>query len=242
VTRALSYARESQGAFDPTVGPLVSLWGFKYLDYHEPSAADIAAARARVGYAGVEVDAHRPALKLHPGRELDLGAIAKGFAVDRAVASLKAAGMTSIRVDAGGNQGVWSEHPHPWLFGVKHPRREGEVIGAITLDHGGISTSGDAERGFWKDGKRYGHILDPKTGRPVAGMLEVTVAAPTAEEADALSTTLYVLGVQAGTALLAHHPGCAALFIQPGSAPGTYKLTPTPGLAWQPAPQEDPQP
>lgn len=241
VARALGYARESQGAFDPTVGPLVGLWGFKYLDYHEPAAAAIAATQARVGYAGVSVDPHR--LKLaRPGMALDLGAIAKGFAVDRAVALLQAAGMTSVRVDAGGNQGVWAARPRHWLFGVKHPRREGDVIGAISLDHGGISTSGDAERGFWKDGTRYGHILDPKTGRPVAGMLEVTVAAPTAEEADALSTTLYVLGVKAGTALLAHHPGCAALFIEPGSAPGTYKLTPTPGLAWQPAPEEDPQP
>jgi thiamine biosynthesis lipoprotein ApbE len=71
-------------------------------------------------------------------------------------------------------------------------------------------------------------------------MLEVTVTAPTAEEADALSTTLYVLGVEAGTKLLAHHPGCAALFIEPGATPGTFKLTPTPGLAWQRASQEDP--
>lgn len=235
VRRALALAEETDGVFDPTVAPLVELWGFKHLDYRVPTNAAIAEARTRVGHWGVAVDPKRPAVRFdRPGMALDLGATAKGYAVDRALAGLRAAGMATGRVDGGGNQGVFGPPGQTWRFGVKHPRDPGAVLGTVGLSGGGVATAGDAERGFWVGGVRHGHILDPRTGRPATGMLSVTVVAPTAEEADALDTPLYVLGVEHGKRLLARHPGCEALFVEAGDRPGTFRLTATAGLDWRP--------
>lgn len=234
--RAFGYSARSDGAFDPTVGPLVRLWGFKHLDYRMPDEAEIASAAASVGFRKVHVDPVRGVRFERPGVELDLGAIAKGYAVDRALARLEASGAVAARVDAGGNQRVFGKGlaAGKWLFGIKHPRQDGEILGVVPIAAGAVSTSGDAERGFWKDGVRYGHILDPQGGRPVRGMLAVTVVAPTAEQADALSTTLYVLGVEQGKRLLAGFPGCEALFVKPGPKPGLWQLSSTPGFRWKP--------
>lgn len=235
VARALALAEASGGAFDPTVGPLVAAWGFKHLDYRTPSPEALASARQRVGYRHMAIDRVRPAIGLaRPGMELDLGAIAKGYAVDRSLAILEKRGMKRVRVDAGGNQGVWALDRTQWTFGVKHPRDEEAILGTIVLAGGAVSTSGDAERGFWQDGVRFGHILDPRSGRPAVGMLSVTVTARTAEEADALSTALYVLGIEQGRALLAKHPGAEALFVEAGAEPGAFRFTATPGLDWRP--------
>ncbi|MFN3428694.1 MAG: FAD:protein FMN transferase, partial [Candidatus Sericytochromatia bacterium] len=235
VERALALAAETDGVFDPTVAPLVELWGFKHLDYRVPTEAEIAGARARVGHRGVSVAPARSAIRFdRPGMALDLGATAKGYAVDRALAGLRAAGMARGRVDGGGNQGVFGPPGQTWRFGVKHPRDPGAVLGTVGLSGGGVATAGDAERGFWVGEVRHGHILDPRTGRPATGMLSVTVVAPSAEEADALDTPLYVLGVERGKQLLARHPGCEALFVEAGDRPGTYRLTATPGLDWRP--------
>jgi thiamine biosynthesis lipoprotein len=241
VERSLAFSRASGGAFDPTVGPLVKIWGFKHLDYRIPAEAEIAEARQRVGFTEVQVDARRGIRFRRPGVELDLGAIAKGYAVDRAVQILKARGMRTARVDAGGNQRVWGEAPEgdapegdSWIFGVRHPRLEGEVLGWTSLRTGSVSTSGDAERGFWKDGVRYGHVIDPRTGQPVQGTVSVTVLAPDAETADALSTTLYVLGPEAGSRVLAAYPGAEALWVTTGSQPGTFVTRPSAGFPWIP--------
>lgn len=235
VSRALALADETQGAFDPTVGPLVQLWGFKHLDFRVPDEASIAQTLRLVDHRGVSVDPARSAVRFdRAGMELDLGATAKGYAVDRALADLREAGMAAGRVDGGGNQAVFGPPGRTWRFGVKHPRREGAVLGTVGLQGGGVATAGDAERGFWVDGVRHGHILDPRTGRPASGMLSVTVVARTAEEADALDTPLYVLGPARGAKLLARHPGAEALFVEAGPTPGTYRLTATPGLDWRP--------
>jgi thiamine biosynthesis lipoprotein len=235
VARALALAGETAGAFDPTVGPLVQLWGFKHLDFRVPDASAIARVSRLVDYHGVSVDVARSAVRFdRSGMALDLGATAKGYAVDRALADLRAAGMTAGRVDGGGNQAVFGPPGRTWRFGVKHPRREGAVLGTIGLTGGGVATAGDAERGFWVNGVRHGHILNPRTGRPATGMLSVTVVARTAEEADALDTPLYVLGVARGLKLLARHPGAEALFVEAGEGPGQFRLTATPGLDWRP--------
>lgn len=234
--RSFGYSRESRGAFDPTVGTLIRAWGFKHLDYRKPDPGVIEAARAKVGFAHVGLDPARGIRFDRAGLELDLGAIAKGYAVDRAIAHLRSRGAVSARVDAGGNQGVWGPGPggSPWVFGIKHPREEGELLGGVTLEEGAVSTSGDAERGFWHEGMRYGHIVDPHTGQPVRGMLSVTVVAPTAEEADALSTTLYVLGVEQGKRLLKDRPNTHALFVQAGKTPGTFSYATSEGFRWIP--------
>lgn len=233
VERSLQVARLSDGAFDPTVGPMVTLWGFKYMDYRMPSPEQIRAAKARVGYREVETDAKRGIRFRRPGMELDLGAIAKGYAVDRAVEILKDRGMDRIRVDAGGNQRVWEAQGEGWVLGIRHPRRDGDVLGAIGLPRGSVSTSGDAERGFWKDGVRYGHVLDPRTGHPSQGVISVTVTAEDAETADALSTALYVLGPEQGLARLEAFPGAEALWVMAGPEP--YATRQSSGFRWMPA-------
>ncbi len=235
--RSFGYSKESEGAFDPTVGTLIRAWGFKYLDYHMPAPSVVEAARAKVGFRKVRLDPQKGVRFDVPGLELDLGAIAKGYAVDRALDHLKRMGAVSARVDAGGNQGVWGTGPTraEWMFGIKHPREDGEILGAVPLAAGAVSTSGDAERGFWHEGVRYGHIVDPHSGRPVSGMLSVTVVSPTAEEADALSTALYVLGVEKGKRLLRdRHPGSHALFVQAGKTPGTFTYATSDGFRWHP--------
>jgi len=226
IGRALGVAAESGGAFDPTVGPLVQAWGFKHLDYRMPDPGAIAAARARVGWTGVQLSEARGVRFMRPGLELDLGAIAKGYAVDRALAVLRARGADAARVDAGGNQGVFGPSPEggAWVFGIRHPRREGEILDTVPLTGGGISTSGDDQRGFWHEGVRYGHVLDPRTGWPVRGRPSVTVVAPDAETADALSTALLVLGSSEGEPLLARHPGCRALFVSEGDATDSLEV------------------
>ncbi|MBM3274831.1 MAG: FAD:protein FMN transferase, partial [Candidatus Sericytochromatia bacterium] len=118
-----------------------------------------------------------------------------------------------------------------------HPREEGKVLGVTAPGIGGISTSGDAERGFWRYGVRYGHILDPRTGEPARDTLSVTVACRKAEEADALSTTLYVLGPDRGLGLLQAHPGCHAVFVRTADQPGEFRLIESPGFAWADAPR-----
>ena len=233
VNRALGFASASDGAFDPTVGPLVQLWGFKQMDYRFPSEEAIAKAKERVGYRHVEVDPARGIRFRRAGIEVELGAIAKGYAVDRAVGILKDRGMTTARVDAGGNQGIWGQPPEGerWLFGVRHPRRDGDVLGWTSLQSGGISTSGDAERGFWRDGVRYGHVIDARTGKPSQGVLSVTVVARDAETADALSTALYVLGPDRGSQLLARMPGAEALWVMAGD----FATRKSPGFPWMAA-------
>lgn len=237
VAGALGVASASGGAFDPTVGPLVKLWGFKHMDYRFPSETAIADAKRQVGFGHVQVDAARGIRFTKPGIEVELGAIAKGYAVDRAVSILRERGMATARVDAGGNQGVWGQPPEAegWVFGIRHPREDGGVLGWTTLRAGGISTSGDAERGFWKDGIRYGHVIDPRTGWPARGVVSVTVLAPDAETADALSTALYVLGPEAGTSLLGRYPGVEALWVT-----SELEARRSPGFPWlaaDPAPR-----
>ncbi len=237
IERALGYARMSGGAFDPTVGPLVKLWGFKHLDYRFPTETAILQAKAKVGHAQVETDEAKGIRYRRAGIEIDLGAIAKGYAVDRALDKLRERGATMARVDAGGNQRVWgaSAAGKNWVFGIKHPRNAGDVLGWTEIEAGGISTSGDSERGFWKDGIRYGHLIDPRAGRPAQGVLSVTVVARDAETADAWSTLLYVLGPEAGMKLLGQHAGVEALWVLAGSASEPYITLGSKGFRWKPA-------
>lgn len=217
--RARDHAARSDGAFDPTVGSLMKAWGFKGMDYRLPDRASLEAARARVGYRLLVLEPDHRARLSRAGVEVDLGAIAKGYAVDRALEVMRSGGALSGRVDAGGNQGVFGQPPsgEAWQFGIRHPARADTVLGTLHLASGGISTSGDAERGFWKDGVRYGHIVDPRTGWPARGCLSVTVVGPTAEVADALSTTLYVQGPTLGKHHLEAYSGYSALWVLPGA-------------------------
>ncbi len=219
IQKALSCARLSEGAFDPTIAPLLETWGFLGERYRLPAPAEIETAAALVDYRLIEGDFAAGEIFLpEPGMALDLGGIAKGYIVDRGLDLLSRAGIGHALINAGGDVGILGPKPEgsPWRIGVKHPRREGDLIAVIPWSkRGAVVTSGDYERFFEVEGVRYHHVLDPRTGYPARALLSATVAAPTAAEADALATALLVLGPQRGLALVESLPGVEALLVTP---------------------------
>jgi len=213
---ALRYRELTLGKFDISLGKLIDLWGFGSEEEapHVPAEEEIAPL-----LAGREVilDKDKRTVRLGPNAELDLGGIAKGYAVDRAIEVLKEHGVSSALVDAGGDIRVLGrKRGRPFRIGVQHPRKEAEVLGIVELAGGrAIATSGDYERYFTEDGVRYHHILDPATGRPARGSISATIIAPTALEADALATGVFVLGPEAGLALIERLPEVEGIIVDP---------------------------
>ena len=221
VSQGLALSRQSAGAFDLTVAPLVDLWGFGPQPRSGlPAAAEIEAALARVGYAGLEARLQPPALrKGSPSLALDLSAIGKGHAVDRVVALLDGLGCRSYLVNIGGEMRTLGRNPQgeAWRIGVEHPDG-GAPVRTLALAGEAAATSGDY-RNFRLDGaRRLSHTLDPRTGRPVQHRLaSVTVVAASAVEADGLATLINVLGPQAGLRF-AHSQNLAALLLTRAAA------------------------
>jgi len=213
VARSLMVSQETDGAFDITVAPLVDLW---QLDEggRLPEVGAIESALERVGYKRIAADPASGRIELPEGAAIDLDAIAKGYAVDRAVAVLAKLGIGSALVDAGGDIGFLGDSPHGsgWRVGIKHPREEG-ILGILTLEGGAVATSGDYQRFVLIDGVRYHHILDPTTGYPARGVVSVTVTAPTALQADALATAVFVLGPEKGMAFVERTEGVEAVIV-----------------------------
>jgi thiamine biosynthesis lipoprotein len=146
---------------------------------------------------------------------LDLGGIAKGYAVDRALAVLKSKGVSSAIIDAGGNFYAMGKprNRECWVSGIRHPIRRDQIIARLAVTDCGVATSGNYERFVEIDGKKYCHIIDPRTGWPVEGMLSVTIVAETATAADALSTTVFVLGKEDGMDLIERLPGVEGMLL-----------------------------
>ena len=202
LTRSQHFAALTDGAFDCTVGALTNLWNFPAA-VAPPASAQIDSALALVGYKGLEVAARSFRIN-RPGLRLDLGAAAKGYAVDQAVAAMQELGVEAGVIEAGGDIRYWGEKPdgQPWLFGVQHPRTPEQYIAVEDLGLAAIATSGDYEQYFDWEGERYHHLLDPKTGHPARACISATVWATTALDADILSTAVFVLGPEQGLALV----------------------------------------
>jgi thiamine biosynthesis lipoprotein len=208
-------AGRSNGAFDVTAGALTRVWRRARRLGELPSDADLEAARASSGHRLMRLGVDDQALWLaRAGVRIDLGGIGKGYAADRALDALRAAGVEQAMVAAGGDIAVGAAPPGAdgWHVALA-PFGPGEPApaGALVLAGAGISTSGDAEQ--WVDigGVRYSHILDPRTGQPLTGERVVTVVARDATTSDMLATTASVLGPTAGAALVAETPGASAL-------------------------------
>ena len=211
------YTRLSGGAIDVTVQPLVQLWGFYSMERTSiPPLEEIQAVLHQVGADRLHLDASTRTAALATGSRLDLGSIAKGYAIDQAVAALRARGVPAALIDLGGNIGVLGQPPdgRPWTVGIKHPRRD-SLIGVLRFREGAIATSGDYDRYFEVEGRRFSHLLDPRTGWPAEGLYSVTVIAPNATAADALSTAAFVLGPERGMALLSECQEVEGLLVQP---------------------------
>lgn len=229
----------SGGAFDPTAEPLMRLWGFYRREGRLPSAAELDSARALMG--GYALDASAAAVvKTTAGTRFDLGGIAKGFAVDMAAAELRRREVESALLDLGGNIYGLGSPPgrDSWRIGVRDPRDLDRYIASFAGTDVAVATSGAYERFVTIDGRRYGHIMNPATGRPAEGLLSATVICPSATLADGLSTTLFVLGPEAGLELLRlRYPDVEAVLVLPPAgneaAAGKEKarVVATPGLA-----------
>ena len=220
------YRRLSGGALDVSVQPLVELWGFYRMERTSiPPPAEIQAVLGQIGADRLNLDQAAQTATLAAGSRLDLGSIAKGYAIDRAIAALGARGVPAALIDLGGNIGVLGRPPggRPWSVGIQHPR-ENDLIGLLQFRDGAIATSGDYDRYFEVQGRRFSHLLDPRTGWPAEGLYAVTVVAPNATAADALSTAAFVLGPEEGMALLAACEGVEGVLIQPGEAGDSDRL------------------
>lgn len=193
---ALDMADRTEGALDPTIYPVLKAWGFTEEEKRVPSAGEIAGLLQRVGYEKVTLEADGR-VRLADGAALDLGAVAKGYAGNRAAESLRKQGAVSALLDIGGNVQAVGRRPDGglWKLGLRDPLSDG-LIGTLSVADLAVVTSGSYERFFTgPDGKRYGHILDPATGYPAEnGLLSVTVLAKDGGLADALSTALFVMG------------------------------------------------
>jgi FAD:protein FMN transferase len=200
-------ADRSGGAFDLTVGPAVQLWGFRSRKPHEPTAAELAAIRGAVGYRNVVLDPARHTMHFaRQGMEIDLGGIAKGFAVEVAAGALRRRGLTGF-IDAGGNQYMLGVPPGKlaWTVGVREPDREA-LLGVLDLPEGSVSTSAQYANFLTIDGRKVGHIIDPHTLAPSGASLGVTLYSPDGTLADAVSKAAFVLGPSKGIALIDSFP------------------------------------
>lgn len=216
IDTSLRFARLTSGAFDPAMGPISRLWGFSGDDPTVPDPAEIKAELPYVAWEKIRTDpaTHSVTLPLQ-GMALDLGGIAKGYALDRSAAVLKKMGVPSALVNAGGDiVAVGSKSPgKPWRIGIQHPRDPKGILAVIQLQDKVVVTSGDYERFIEKDGKRYHHILDPQTGYPAQGVESVTVIASDGVTADALATAAFVAGPEKGLNLLEKQEGVEGLLV-----------------------------
>lgn len=228
ITRMLEIHRETAGAFDPTSGPLSRVWGFFERQGAVPAEEALAAARQLVGADGVELDPERRTVRfLRPGLELNFNASGKGYALDRAAEKLAAAGVSDFLLQGGASSIVargrrfaeraasdyTPEGPSGWKVGIVHPLLRNQVLAEVLLWDEAMGTSGCGVQFFRHEGKRLGHILDPRSGQPAEGLLSVSVFAPTAEAADALSTAFFVGGAALARDYCGRKPQVRAILV-----------------------------
>jgi thiamine biosynthesis lipoprotein len=213
--RALAYSRLTDGAFDVTVGRLMLTWGFFRGRGTYPSAKALAAARAQTGWRNVQLDAGQRTVRfLVPALQLDAGAIGKGYALDRVAGLLRTRGVARALIGAGTSSYYALGAPagkQGWRVHVRDPVDRTRTISTVSLRDQSLSTSGSSEAFFELAGRKYCHIMDPRTGTPVDGRLQVTVIAAQATDSDVLSTALFVLGAREGRSALAAIGGAALL-------------------------------
>jgi thiamine biosynthesis lipoprotein len=238
LVRAVQFYRETNGAFDITAGPLSKVWGFYRRAGAIPQPQDLTAALERVGSDKLEFDHERHAVRLSmPGVELNLGAIGKGYALDRCAEIMLLAGVDDFLWHGGqssvlgrGSRAARRVEDEGWMVGVRHPLRLDRRLAELRLRGRALGTSGSGTQFFRYQGKRYGHILDPRTGQPAEGVLSVTVMAPQAAMADALSTAFYTLGPEAALDYCESRPEIGMLMLVPSRDGHTFDIA-TAGIA-----------
>jgi thiamine biosynthesis lipoprotein len=196
----IEYSRESEGAFDITVGPLMKVWGFYKGSGHLPHRAEVRGALNMIGYQNILLDAANQTVRFAKrGVELDPGGIGKGYAVDRIAQILKDNGVEQALVSGGGSS-IYAIGAPPnekgWKVDIKNPKNPRESVETVYLKDESMSTSGSYEKFFYAEGSLYSHIMDPRTGYPSQGMLSTSVIAPRTLDSEAWTKPYYILGRQ----------------------------------------------
>lgn len=217
--KAIEFAELTDGAFDPTIGPLVAAWGISTDHPRVPTEIEIDYLTSLIDWRKIEIQEENSEVFLsQPGMAIDLGAIAKGHAADEAAAVLRANGVKSAFVNLGGNVYVIGTKPDgsPWRIGIRDPfaPEATSFVGVISAADTSVVTSGTYERYFVKDGVLYHHILDPKTGYPAeSDLASVTIVSPESIVADAVSTSVFLIGWEAGKELIEALPNVEGVLV-----------------------------
>jgi thiamine biosynthesis lipoprotein len=234
--RSIEFSRMTDGAFDVTVGPLVALFRKAKETKVAPSEEQIAQAKSKVGFEKLKLDSKDRTVRFsEKGMLLDLGGIAKGYAIDKAIEAARRCGAIGAMVDIGGDVRCFGLPPKGrdyWLIGLQDPNSaiEGMEGGGLRLvlkiTNEAVATSGDYQQFVIIEGKRYSHIMDRKTGKSAESLSSVTIITDNATDADALATAVSVMGAEKGLALIEKLPNTEAILISPGPK---YEITKTPG-------------
>jgi FAD:protein FMN transferase len=222
--------RQTAGAFDLTSGPLSQVWGFFRREGRLPDPAEVSAALDRVGFDKLRLDAAaRTIQRLDPSVEINVNAVGKGYALDRVAQLLADRGVNDYLIH-GGRSSVLargrdrSDDCGGWRVAVPHPLDAGDVVGELILRDEGLGTSGSGTQFFEVDGRRYGHLIDPRTGWPAEGVYTATVVAASSAEADALSTAFYVMGPAGASEYCAEHNDVVAVLVCPSTSAGGFDV------------------
>ena len=219
IATSLEVWRESDGANDITVEPLMRAWGFLGGKPHLPTAGEASEAFRKVGAQQLAFDSRAGTLRYKKeGTQIDLGGIAKGYSVDVVMDSLRARGVTNALVEISGNMMALGHPPDApaWRIGIRDPRDRMPYFARLPLHDEAISTSAKYEQFVAANGKTYGHIMDPRTGQPAEGLISVTVVGPTAMTCDAWDTPLFVLGAAAACRMARARDDLVAILVKPG--------------------------
>lgn len=210
---SVEISKETDGAFDITFASVGFLYDYRLKQ--KPAEGQIEALLDAINYRHLQFDDRRHAIKfLNDKVKIDLGGIAKGYAVDNALQILKQLGIQHALVTAGGDTGLLGDrHGRPWMVGIRDPRNRDRQAVVLPLENIALSTSGDYERYFEQDGQRFHHILSPKSGHSVYEVQSVSIIGPQSTLTDALSTSVFVLGLQPGMDLINHTPGYEAIIM-----------------------------
>jgi thiamine biosynthesis lipoprotein len=213
LARSIEFSELSGGAFDITTASAGHL--YDYRRRIRPNEEELAAARTAIGYRHLELDPVRRSVRFaRAGVRIDLGGFAKGYAADNGASILSRHGVRHAVVSAGGDSRVLGDRRgRPWMVGVRDPRREGEVIALLPLEDTAVSTSGDYERFFDDGGERSHHLIDPRTGKSPQAVHSVTVIAPDGLTSEALSKTIFVLGIERGMRIVETLPDVDAVVV-----------------------------
>ncbi|MCS7471235.1 FAD:protein FMN transferase [Stieleria sp. ICT_E10.1] len=247
IQRSIAWSEKTAGAFDITAGPLVRVWGFTERRGRKPTAAEVQAAVAQVGYTAVRLDDEQRSVAFErPGMEVNLGAIGKGFALDELTKTLNARGLQNFLIHGGGSSVIArgdqvAGSGQGWAVGISHPTKPKLRLAGIRLRDEALSTSGSGKQFFHHRGRRYGHVIDPRSGYPAGDLLALTAIADNATDAEACSTAYFVCGIDAITAAAESDPDLPRMIgVRSENRQDSVRVLPFAEFEWVDPPADDP--